>query len=102
MNDLWLRVCSLIEQGFGVKIDPATVRRPNVFITQPDLIYIFSGDRRSHGPALYVPSCNTVMVTPDYDRGHLAHEFAEAVVYQSPAITFKETEDYARYVEANL
>ena len=37
MIDLWFRVCSLIEQGFGVRIDPATVRRPNVFITQPDM-----------------------------------------------------------------
>ena len=96
MHDLWLRACARLN------VDPATVKMPHIFVTQPDLIYVFSGDRRSYGPALYVPTCNTIMVTPDYDIGHIKHEFAEAVVYQSPEITFKDTEDYAKDVEQNI
>jgi len=96
MNDLWLRVCAYFQ------VDPATVRMPRIFVTSPDMIYVFSGDRNSYGPALYYSQTNTVLAVPSYDRGHIIHEFAEAIVYQSKKFDFKDTEDFAKWAEQNV
>jgi hypothetical protein len=90
-HDLWIRVCALLE------VDPETVREPTVQEAPEALINVFGGWH-----AVYIPHANKILVLEDCGRGHLAHEFAEAVVYQSPKFTFKDTEDFAQWVEQNI
>lgn len=89
-QQLWLNVCTLLE------VDPATVKQPKVVVA-PDLLSLFGGDS-----LMYHPGDNAVLSDGSHDFRQLAHEFAHAVIHQSPKFTEKDTEHIPRWVDEKI
>ena len=91
MNDLWLRVCSLLN------VDPATVKQPAIKEASPVIADLFGG-----WSCVYHPGDNMILTSGNYDSGHIAHEFAHAVCWQSPDYSDADNEARAQWVEQNI
>jgi len=76
--------------------DPATVKEPELKKVQPELLEMFGG-----GYLMYHPGDNSILYSQEIDRGQLAHEFAHAVMWQSPDMN-GESESIAQWVEQEV